>query len=60
MSNSYITVATILLGGLSIGAYLTHIFKCVVDGSYVFLLAGCIVFPVGIIHGWGIWFLGWT
>lgn len=59
MSSIYIFVPVILTFGLSFGAYLTHTYKCIVDGSYVLLLAGCIVFPVGVIHGWGIWFLGW-
>lgn len=35
--------------------WLTHIFTCLADGLWGFLIAGAICFPIGIIHGWGIW-----
>lgn len=39
--------------------WLTHIFVCLQDGLYGFLIAGALFFPIGIIHGWGIWFDFW-
>jgi hypothetical protein len=37
------------------GAWLTHIVTCLSDGSWGYLIAGAIFFPIGIIHGVGIW-----
>ena len=39
-----------------IAAWLTHIISCLVAGKYLLLIAGAFVFPVGIIHGIGLWF----
>lgn len=39
-----------------IGAWLTHVVVCLLNATYVLLLVGTFVFPVGIIHGIGIWF----
>ena len=39
-------------------AWLTHIIVCLGSGLWGFLIAGAIFFPVGIIHGIGIWFGG--
>jgi hypothetical protein len=50
--------------GLSIfltcaAAWLTHVVTCLSDGLWGFLIAGALVFPIGIIHGVGIWFGVW-
>lgn len=37
-------------------AWITHIITCLVQAKYLLLIAGAFVFPVGIIHGIGIWF----
>lgn len=39
--------------------WLTHIFVCLKSGLWGFLIAGALFFPIGIIHGWGIWFGFW-
>lgn len=44
-----------LMIGIPILAMLTHILTCLAEGTYVLLLAGAVFFPVGIIHGIGIW-----
>lgn len=36
-------------------AWITHIIVCLLEAKYLLLIAGAIVFPVGIIHGFGIW-----
>ena len=36
-------------------AWLTHIVTCLSDGLWGFLVAGALVFPIGIIHGIMIW-----
>jgi len=38
-----------------ISAWLTHIITCLSDGSWGFLIAGALMFPIAIIHGFGIW-----
>lgn len=42
-----------------VAAWLTHIFFCLKTGTYMLLIAGAFVFPVGIIHGTGRWFGAW-
>jgi hypothetical protein len=37
-------------------AWITHIFVCLSDEAWRFLIAGAIMFPIAIIHGIGLWF----
>lgn len=37
-------------------AWLTHVIACISAAKWVFLLAGAIFFPIGCVHGTGIWF----
>jgi hypothetical protein len=37
-------------------AWFNHIFTCFSEGLWGFLLAGAIMFPIGIIHGMWLWF----
>jgi hypothetical protein len=37
-------------------AWLTHVIVCISTSKWVFLLAGAIFFPVGCVHGTGVWF----
>jgi len=37
-------------------AWLTHVVVSIQSASWLLLLAGAIVFPVGCVHGTGIWF----
>lgn len=39
-----------------VAAWLTHIFTCFADGLWGFLIAGAIMFPIGILHGIYLWF----
>ena len=41
---------------LSLPAWITHVIVCISDERWIFLLAGAICAPVGVIHGWGVWF----
>ena len=43
----------------SIAAWLTHVITCRATASWGFLIAGALFFPIGIIHGIGIWFGAW-
>jgi len=40
----------------SVAAWLTHIFTCFSEGLWGFLIAGALMFPIGIIHGAWLWF----
>lgn len=39
-----------------LAGWLTHIYVCITAASYGLLIAGAIFFPIGILHGWGVWF----
>jgi hypothetical protein len=39
-----------------VGAWFTHVITCLTDSLWGFLIAGAILFPVAIIHGFIIWF----
>lgn len=40
-------------------SWITHIVVCLKAGSWGFLIAGAIMFPVAVIHGTGVWFGAW-
>lgn len=44
---------------LLLAAWITHVITCLTAGKWGFLIAGALFFPVGIIHGIGIWFGAW-
>ncbi len=44
---------------LCYAAWLTSIVFCAAYGAWPFLIAAATFFPVGIVHGIGIWFGGW-
>lgn len=37
-------------------AWFTHVVVCIQSSSWLFLLAGAIFFPIGWVHGTGVWF----
>jgi hypothetical protein len=37
-------------------AWLTHVFTCFAEGLWGFLIAGALLFPIGILHGMYLWF----
>ena len=45
-----------VLGITCLIAWLTHIFYCFGHAAWGFLLAGAIFFPIGIFHGFYLWF----
>lgn len=40
----------------SAAAWVTHVIVCIKASAWILLLFGCIVAPVGVIHGIGVWF----
>ena len=45
-----------IVGILCFVAWLTHVFYCFAHVMWGFLLAGAIFFPIGILHGFYLWF----
>ena len=37
-------------------AWLTHVIVSIQSAKWLLLLAGAIIFPVGCVHGTGVWF----
>ncbi|HET7883504.1 MAG TPA: hypothetical protein VFL55_21645 [Acetobacteraceae bacterium] len=53
-------MASFLFAGLFIyAAWLTSIVFCSTNGLRPLLIAGAAFFPVGVVHGIGVWFGGW-
>lgn len=46
----------ILIGLACFFAWLTHVFTCFTDGLWGFLIAGALLFPIGVLHGFFLWF----
>jgi hypothetical protein len=44
---------------MSIAAWITHVITCIQNELWVFLIAGTLAAPAGVIHGVGIWFGAW-
>jgi hypothetical protein len=42
--------------GASVLAWFTHIFTCFAESMWGFLIAGALFFPIGILHGFWLWF----
>lgn len=52
-------LATVALVVATLAGWLTHIVVCIQSQEWLLLIAGAILFPIGIIHGWGCWFGFW-
>jgi hypothetical protein len=54
------TAVTVLAGaGVCYAAWLTSIVFCAANGARPLLIAGATFFPIGVVHGIGVWFGGW-
>lgn len=52
-----LTIIAIAL--IPFAAWVTHVINTIENEQWVFLLAGAIFAPIGVIHGIGIWFGVW-
>jgi hypothetical protein len=52
-------LAFLAAAGFCYAAWLTSIVFCAAHGTRPLLIAAAAFFPVGIVHGVGIWFGGW-
>lgn len=39
----------------SVAAWVTHVIVCIKASAWILLLFGCLVAPVGVVHGFGVW-----
>jgi hypothetical protein len=51
--------AMLLAAAFCYSAWLTSIVFCAAEGLRTLLIASAIFFPVGVVHGIGVWFGGW-
>jgi hypothetical protein len=51
-----LSLSSLGLVATMIAAWVTHVVICIKTASWVLLVIGAVVFPVGIIHGVGYWF----
>ncbi len=56
LSEVDMNIASILLFIWIACAWLTHVIVCIGSSKWLLLIAGAFVFPVGCVHGTGIWF----
>ncbi|HEX3995669.1 MAG TPA: hypothetical protein VHX39_31240 [Acetobacteraceae bacterium] len=49
----------LLIAAIGYSAWLTSIVFCAANGRWPLLVAAASFFPVGIVHGVGIWLGGW-
>ena len=54
-----LVLSIIGLVGTMFAAWLTHVIVTIQASQWIFLLAGAIFAPIGMIHGIGIWFGIW-
>lgn len=50
--NEYLTVTIVIA---CVAAWFTHVFVCLSTSAWGFLIAGALMFPIAILHGFGIW-----
>jgi len=59
MSKLIVGIMAIIFGIVSVSAWITHVITCIETQQWLFLIAGSIAAPIGIIHGFGIWVGVW-
>lgn len=52
-------LALLMSGAFLYSAWLTSIVFCAAGGLRPLLIAAAMFFPIGVVHGIGIWFGGW-
>jgi hypothetical protein len=44
---------------LTFAGWCQHLYTCFNEGLWGFMIVGAILSPIGVIHGWGVWFVWW-
>lgn len=55
MKDNIVAVSVVLMFITLAASWLTHVISCFIEGAWGFLIAGAIMFPVAIIHGFYLW-----
>lgn len=50
------SIFAFLLFVASFFAWVTHVIVCIKTASWILLIVGAFIFPIGVIHGWAVWF----
>jgi hypothetical protein len=61
MMKKDLTTAVFLIAFIfgSFSAWITHVITCIETQQWLFLIAGAVAAPIGIIHGVGLWLGAW-
>ena len=59
MADFFGGIIALAVGLACFAGWLTHLYVCFTGQLWGFLIAGALFFPVGVIHGWGVWFGIW-
>jgi hypothetical protein len=54
--NTWLGLLLLLIPVVSFAGWVNHIITCFQEELWGFLIAGAIMFPIGIIHGIWLWF----
>jgi len=57
MDNFWLGVLVIMW---AITSWFTHVISCIMTAKWGLLIAGAILFPIGCVHGTGVWFGFWS
>jgi len=49
-------IPLILLALSAIPAWITHVVVTIQNEQWILLVVGALFAPIGVVHGWGIWF----
>jgi hypothetical protein len=52
-------IITIFFYLLPLAGLVLHIITCLYEDRVGLLIAGIIIFPIGVVHGWGLWLELW-
>jgi hypothetical protein len=55
LTNEIALVMTIVV----VSAWVTNVVVCIYEHAWALLLIGAIIFPIGVIHGVGVWLGVW-
>ena len=55
-----VILAWLSVVGVTLASWITHVVYCIQHELWVFLIAGALAAPVGMIHGVGLWFGWWA
>jgi hypothetical protein len=55
----FVAVIGTAIGLIALAGWLQHLYTCFTQNRWGFLIAGAIMPPIGVIHGWGIWLGIW-